>query len=153
MKKFCLTAIALLVIMVPAASCSSGGNANPTQNNNAQATAAPTLAAGEPTAAPEGETATAEPTEAPTATTVAPGNLPQDLANAVNKTRDVLALRYEMSFSTTLTKNGKPVISQYTAKAEGNGTDQHTSFVGTSATLNQQLNYESIKTGGQSYIK
>jgi PBP1b-binding outer membrane lipoprotein LpoB len=149
-----------LLVLVALAGC--GGNApganNTPATNNPQATSAPTLASSEPTLTEVPTTApaatnTPEPTAAPTDTTAAVGNLPQDLANAVNKTRDVLALRYEISSNLTLTQNGKLVTSQFTVKAEGNGTDSHSSVTANSAFTGQSGSYEYIKSGGQTYIK
>jgi hypothetical protein len=151
MKKFGAIVSSLLVMVVVAAGCGGGGGST-TTSSNTQATSAPTLAPVEPTATEEAATDTPEPTAAPTATTAAPGNLPADLANAVNKTRDALALRYEGSFGLTLTSNGKPVTSQYTVKSEGNGTDVHISYAGTSIT-GQSVSYEFIRTGGQTFVK
>lgn len=172
MNQFRVIGISFLVTALTVGCGGGASSSTPPSNNNAIATSssalptiAPTLAPSESTpvqieqtptevqATNEAATDTPEPIAAPTVTIAAPGNLPEDLANAVNKTKDLKALRYDLTLNLTLTKNGKEVTTQYTLKGEGNGTDDHLSFSGTDAKTGKPISYESIKTGGKSYEK
>ncbi len=163
----------LLAILVGLVSACGGGNAatNPppptaapvvSTSAPAVATSAPATATTAPTTVPVATAASAAPTPAPSggtgagsSTTAAPpGNLPEDLANAVTKTKDVKAARYDITSNVSFTENGQlknqPGIS---GKGESNGTDSHMALTGITDQTGQSQSFEFIQAGGDTYVK
>jgi hypothetical protein len=124
-------------IAVPSTPISQGGATTAAVTPEVPATATNTqIAAG---------SATTEPT---------PGNLPQDLANAVNQTKAVQKVRFEIASNATYTQNGQPKTEPgIMVKGEGNGADQHISFSGPLQELGGATTFEFIETGGAAYEK
>ena len=152
-----LFALLLAACSGAAAPAATSPASQPTTAANVQPTTAPTAA---PTDTPQPATApTTAPTDTPSPTTqstaaaATPGNLPQDLANAVDKTRNASVLRFEGTFQQTVTKNGQPVTNGGSVSGAGNGADTQTTFSGTNGSTGKTESFEFIQTGGKLYVK
>lgn len=123
MSKSILFAIVLALGLVAGVGCSAVTSLLPTNPTATRvATAVPPTQAVRATITPA---ATLTPTLAP------PGNLPQDLLNAITNTKAATSFRLEMTFNRTYTKLGKPVSDSGSWKAEENGADHHFTLTGT----------------------
>lgn len=96
--------------------------------------------------------ATSTPAPTLTPTLAPPGNLPQDLLNAINNTKAATSFRLELTFNRTYTRLGKPVSDSGSWKAEENGADHHFTLSGTGF-LSNTTGFEMIAANQQIYTK
>jgi hypothetical protein len=139
--------MALTLSVIAATACESGGGTTP-------ATSQPSSSLGSPASTPAPDSTT---TTAPTSASTSPptaGSLPLEMARAVFKTKDVLAVRFQVTSNVTFTQGGQGVTLQgINVQGEGNGPDQHLTFSGPNPATGKVDSFELIKLGGQSYMR